>query len=266
MAAPTTDNSANPDILQGGQGVGSPAGRSDHRGSASGAARSILRRRVLPGGRAVVGSFIVALAAVLTFYAYSRGAHTPSQQYVVALRDLAPGDRISATDVGLVALNLPDAGVRHQVFGSPSTVIGASVLAPISDGALIQASEIVGRGGAVGSREISLDIDRSRAVGGTLKPGEYVDVLGTFGQGSDSYTSVIVPHVEVLTVAADGGDLGGATTELIVFAVDDGVSAEALANAAIAAQITLIRAAEQPAGAPNTTVPTYHPPSGLGGP
>src|SRR5581483_5480586 len=59
-----------------------------------------------------------------------------------------------------------------------------------------------------GTRELSVSVDRSRAVGGTLKPGEFVDVLSTFGQGANSSTVVMVPHVEVLSIAPSPGESG----------------------------------------------------------
>ena len=227
----------------------------------------IRRRRTLPGGRAVVGAFLIALAAVLVFWSYGRATQTPHQLYVVATHDLRPGDRISPGDLTVVALDLPDAAVRRQVFGSPAELLsaGATVIAPVNAGALVEASEVVGRGGLPGTREMSLDIDRSRAVGGTLKPGEFVDVLATFGSGTNAYTAVVVPHIEILTNVADAAGSGG-TTDLIVFAVPDGSSAEALADATVAAQITLVRSATQPADAPVTTVPPYQPPSANRGP
>jgi Flp pilus assembly protein CpaB len=220
--------------------------------------RVIARRRTLPGGRAVAGGFLIALAAVLAFWGYSRSTRAPRQLYVVATHDLSPGERLTAGDLTVVALDIPDAGVRRQVFGSPAALLdaNASVIAPIGSGSLVEASDVVGRGGPPGTRELSIDLDRSRAVGGTLKPGEFVDILATIGSGAGATTSTVVPHVEVLTVSGDASGSGG-TTELFVFAVPDGVSAEALADVNIAAQITLVRSAEQPAGAPVTTVPPY---------
>jgi Flp pilus assembly protein CpaB len=219
---------------------------------ADGADRAIGRRRTLPRGRAVVGGFLIALAAVVTFWAYSGANRAPRQWYVVAARALVPGTRIGPQDVRAVALNVPDAAARAQLFGSPAAVIGTSVLAPVPPGALIEANAVVGRAGAPGTSEISVNIDRSRAVGGTLKPGEFVDILSTFGQGASSSTVVMVPHVEVLAVAS--GDSG---SEVIVLAAPDGTAAEAIADAENATQLTLVRAAEQLPGAPVTTVPPF---------
>jgi len=214
----------------------------------------VLRRRSLPRGRAVVGGFLISTAAVVTFWAYSGANHVPRQLYVVAARALTPDTRIAVGDVRVVALDVPDAGVRAQLFGSPGQLIGASVLAPVPSGALIEASEVVGRAGAPGTREISVSVDRSRAVGGTLKPSEFVDILSTLGQGVGSSTVVMAPHVEVLSVTDGGGDTG---TQIIVLAAPDGTTAEAIADAAIATQLTLVRSAEQQPGSVVTTVAPF---------
>jgi Flp pilus assembly protein CpaB len=217
-----------------------------------GTARAFGRRRTLPRGRAVVGGFLIAVAAVVTFWAYSGASRAPRQWYVVAAHALVPGTRIGPADVRAVALDVPDAGARAQLFGSAAAVIGASVLAPVPAGALVETSAVVGRAGAPGTSEISVSLDRSHAVGGTLKPGEFVDVLSTFGQGASSSTVVMVPHVEVIATAF--GDSG---TDVIVLAAPDGNAAEAIADAENATQLTLVRAAEQLPGTPVTTVPPF---------
>lgn len=219
-----------------------------------GDARALARRRGLPRGRAVVGGFLIAVAAVVTFWAYSGANHVPRQWYVVAARSLVPGARIGPADVRVVALDVPDAGVRDHLFGATQQLIGASVLAPIPSGALVEASDVVGRAGSPGTRELSVSVDRSRAVGGTLKPGEFVDVLSTFGQGASSSTVVMVPHVEVLSVAASGGE---SATQVVVLAAPDATSAEAITDAAIATELTLVRSAEQQPGSAVTTPPPF---------
>ena len=125
------------------------------------------------------------------------------------------------------------------------------MVSPVVAGALIEASEVVGRGGPPGSAELSLDIGRSRAVGGSLKRGEFVDVLATFGSGGGSYTTTIASHIEILQATPDASSVSG-STELFVFAVPDGGTAEALANADVAAQVTLVRSVERSSTTPTT--------------
>jgi hypothetical protein len=242
---------------------GGPARRT--RPTANGAAgtgdrtpeRRLERRRSLPGGRAIVGGLLIALAAVIVFAAYTSATARPRQLYVVATHAIAPDSRLTTADVRLVPLDLPDPAVRAQVFGSTAPLVGASVLAPIASGALVEASAVVGRGGAVGTSEVSIDIDRARAVAGTLKVDEYVDLLGTFGTGPDAYTTVMVPHLRIIAISDVSSSLGDARTQLITFAAPSEVAAEAIADASVAAQMTLVRSAET--DAPQTT-PIYRAP------
>jgi len=227
--------------------------------------RTITRRRNLPGGRAVFGGFLIAVAAVGIFAAYSSATARPRQHYVVAAHALTPGSRLSLADLRIVALDLPDPSVRAQVFASPSDLLGAGVVAPIASGSLIQASEVVGRAGAVGTREVSMSIDRSRAIAGTLKAGEYVDVLGTFGNGADAYTVVMLAHVQVIAIANQSSSLGDTHSQLITFAAPTETAAEAIADANVAAQVTLVRSAESTADStPSPPAPAYRAPSGRG--
>jgi Flp pilus assembly protein CpaB len=148
------------------------------------------------------------------------------------------------------------------VFNLPQALIGASTLAPLGPGALIEASAVVGRGGETGTREVSLELDRARAVAGTLKSGEYVDVLGTFGTGADAYTTVMVGHLQVVSITNVSSSLGDSRGQLITFAALTETDAEAIADAAVAAQVTLVRSAETGPGnpAPTPASPSYRAP------
>ena len=57
----------------------------------NGGGRPLRRRRALPGGRAVVGGFLIALAAVGIFAAYTGATSDGRQRFVVARNDL-PSD------------------------------------------------------------------------------------------------------------------------------------------------------------------------------
>jgi Flp pilus assembly protein CpaB len=264
-------------VVEGAATTGRPNGRSTDIGAPAARPRleptapperPLLRRRTLPGGRAVVGGLLIAAAIVTVFISYTAATRQPRQLYVVASHLVPAGTRLNESDLRLVPLNLPDAGVRQQVFSSPALLVGATVIAPLASGALIEASAVVGRGGPPGTREVSISVDRARAVAGTLKAGEYVDLLGTFGTGADAYTTEMVPHLRVIALTSQSSALGDQRTQLITFAAPTDVAAEAIADAAIAAQVTLVRSAESPGrsdGGPDPTVapaPAYRAPGG----
>src|SRR4051794_21908661 len=96
-------------------------------------AHVIAPRRGLPSGRAVVGGFLVALAAVGIFAAYSGAQRRSRTFYVVAAHDVAPGTRLSAADLSLTAIDLPVATRRHPFRGAPDGE-GSLGVGPIARG------------------------------------------------------------------------------------------------------------------------------------
>src|SRR5688500_15969628 len=81
-------------------------------------ARSVRRRRGLPGSRAVVGGLLVATAAVGLFAAASTSGQGPRQTYVVARHELNAGTRLAATDLELVPMELAPS-LRARAFSTP---------------------------------------------------------------------------------------------------------------------------------------------------
>jgi Flp pilus assembly protein CpaB len=206
--------------------------------------RSVRRRRGLPGSRAVVGGLLVAAAAVGLFGAASRNSGGPQHSYVVARHDLAAGARLQAADLGLVPMELgPD--LQARVFNSTQPLLGATLVAPLGAGELVQASAVVARRGDAASRELSFTLDRGR-VGAGIKEGERADLLATYGTGNDAFTVVVVRQALLVGIdrpRTSAGDNGPAT---ITVSVDDPNDAVALAHAIQLGKITLVRATGAP--------------------
>lgn len=221
--------------------------------------RTVHRRRSLPSGRAVVGGFLIALSAVGLFSAYSRAAAGPTTLFVVARHDVPIGTRLTSADLTRLAMELPDA-VAAGVFRNPATVTGATTVGPIRRGDLIQAGDVVRKRSGAGELEVSFAIDSSRAVAGTLQPGERIDVLATFGgAGGDSYTSVVVSQARVLEVRADRAPLAGQATAVLRVAVATPDEALALTHAVNAGDVTVVRTTG--AAAAGSVGQTYRAPS-----
>ena len=213
-----------------------------------------LRRPGGLGGRAVVGGFLVAAAAVGIFAAYARATGGPSTSYVVARADLPVGKRLEAVDVGLAPMALPDE-LRARAFDDPGVLVGTTLLAPLAKDELVQASHVVRAGGDAGTTEVSLPLDASRGVGGRLKPGERVDVLSTFGTGADAYTRVMARRALVVRSEVGPGALGEGNTLVVTLAVATPVEALAVSHAAYAGQVTLVRGGDTASPGPEVYRP-----------
>jgi Flp pilus assembly protein CpaB len=203
--------------------------------------RLVRRRRPLPSGRAVFGGFLVAVAAVGTFAA-AGGGEDRRVAYVVARGDLAVGHRLKADDLATARLDVPDF-VRARAFRSTADLVGAVVVGPVARGELLQASAVVR--GEVGGRQVSFPVDGARAVDGTLQPGEAVDVLVTYGTGEQASTAVVARRARVVRLRRPSGTLSDGRNVVVTLSVDNDDQASALAHAASAGTVTLVRVGQE---------------------
>ncbi len=221
----------------------------DTGGSAAPRPRPLRRRRSLPNGRAVVGGFLVAVAAVGVFAAYVSATAPPVTGYAVAARDLAPGDRIDATAFMLVPIDLPDAQ-RARAYDEVVPLLDTTVVEPLVAGELVQEGAVVPTRADAGVRTVSFAVEASRAVAGRLQAGERVDVLATFGSGSDACTYVVAADVALVSVGQASDSLvaeGAITVSVALSSADDEL---AVAHAAGAGTVTLARTTGASTGAP----------------
>jgi Flp pilus assembly protein CpaB len=202
-------------------------------------ARTVRRRRGLPTGRAVVGGFLVAASAVAVFAAYANASAVPSASYVIAKRPVSVGQRITAAELGVVALDLP-AAQRGRAFTDVGVVAGAVALGPIAPGELIQAASVAKPDGDRGSAQISFPVEGASALGGQLKPGEQVDVIVTYGSGDGAIVSTIARGALLVRVETGSDRLGSSGAVTVVVAVDPG-ALEDIAKASAAGRLTVAR-------------------------
>ena len=215
--------------------------------------RTVRRRRGLPGSRAVVGGLLVAAAAVGLFAAASSSAGGPQRSYVVARHELAAGTRLQLSDLELAPMELAPPA-RARAFDSAQALVGATLVAPLGPGELVQASAVVARKGDAASRELSFTLERGR-LGSGIKQGERADLLATYGTGTDASTIVVVRQALLVAIERPRTSTGENGPATVTVAVDDPADALALAHAVQLGKVTLVRATGAPplAGVP----PTY---------
>lgn len=201
--------------------------------------RPVARRRTLPGGRAVLGGFLVAASAAGVFGAWTSASSGPSASYVVVTGEVAPGEQLSRSDLSLVALDLPTAQ-RRMAFTDISVLVGATALSPLADGQLVQSSEVAKPLGAPERAQISLRVEPGAAVGGDLRPGELVDVIVTYTAGGEPETSTISHGALVVKMVSDEQRVGAGGSIVVVLAVRPD-ELEPIASAAAAGHVTIAR-------------------------
>lgn len=215
----------------------------DGRGKASGQARPLRVHRGLPNGRAVVGGLLIAVAAVGTFAAYTAATADHRVGYVVARQSLTVGERVVAADLTVAPMTLSPQIASRWAFRNPSGLVGTIVVAPLAAGELVEASDLVTGTGAPGQEEMSFAISASDALDGTLSPGDRVNVLATYGSGSQAQTVTVMTNAPVLAQTAGASGLGanGNGDETLTLGISGPTQSLALAHAVTTGQVIVVR-------------------------
>lgn len=193
-------------------------------------APAVTRRRGLPGGRAVVGAFLVTLAAVGVFAAYLDATAAPTTAWVTVARDLSPGEVVAPADLAPVLLELPPAQAT-TAFTDLDDVAGKVVISPLHAGELVGRGDVRRPADVAGSSSLTFSLPSSRALAGRLAPGDHVDVVAT----SDGTTRFVALDLPLVDVAVDGSE----TTVTVALAEPDTVLA--VAHAVDTADVSLAR-------------------------
>jgi hypothetical protein len=197
----------------------------------------VTRRRGLPSGRAVVGGFLIALAALGVFVAYQGAARHATTQYAVVAHDVAPGSILTAADLETAGMELPNE-LAGRAFTDPSALVGKVTLGPLTDGELVQRSAVVAPAQAGSAYQVSLPIDRSRALAGGLVAGEVVDVLVTYA----SETIVVSRGATVVRSDSGGrGTIGSGGETVLVLAVRSPDEVLAITHGSQVGKVTVVR-------------------------
>jgi Flp pilus assembly protein CpaB len=203
--------------------------------------RVIGPRRARVNGRALLGGFLVAASCVGLFAGYTEARADHRLAYVVAARQITPGTTITASDLTTERMLLPSALAENDAFRTPGILVGAEAVAPLRAGELVQASDVVAGSAGLYPQEISFSLDPSRALDGSLAPGETVAVLATYGSGQQAVSQVVVPFARILSVDPGAESLGTRGAETITLGLFRPGDALALTNAVDAGQLELVR-------------------------
>lgn len=205
-------------------------------------ARTITRSRPLPGSRAVVGGLLVAASAVGVFAAHGAADAGPADAYVVVARDLAPGQVVTASDLELVAIDLP-AAQRSRSFTDVGVLVGTVAVGGMKEGQLVQSTDVTEVAGAGELAQISVAVEGGAAMNGDrryLRAGERVAVILTTDRGGEVRTETVAADALVVDVLLPERGLGASGAITVVLGVPPD-ELEAVAGAAASGTITLAR-------------------------
>ncbi len=213
-------------------GSGPPAGE----GSSG---RTLRPRRGLPGGRAVVGGLLVAVAAVGIFAAVSGAGQGPSTRYYVAARDVSAGTTLTEADLEAVAIEVPER-MEGRVFSDPSALIGAIAVGPLSEGELIQAGGLA-TGEDAEIPTFSVAVGKADANAGELSRGDYVQVFATYGTDTAGTTVALSSEARIISISAEDESLAAAGQVVVRLQVPSAEERSAIINATVTGRLSLVR-------------------------
>jgi Flp pilus assembly protein CpaB len=189
----------------------------------------------------VLGGLLVTVALLGTWWTATSASRPPTTTYLVAAHDVAPGERIQRDDLALVVTDLAPS-VRRRSFTEPSAVVGKVALAPLTSGELVQSGSVSDASSSPPAREVSFVVDGDWAAGGSLRAGDRIDLLATYGDGEGSQTVRVLAGALLRRVASSGGDgLGSPARQVLTVALTDPEAMKATVNAARAATVTVVR-------------------------
>jgi pilus assembly protein CpaB len=191
----------------------------------------------------VLGGLLVAVAGVGVFAAYAGAQQSPARQVVVAAVDLPAGHRLTADDLRLEAADLP-ATTLASTHASVESLIGSVTLAPLGADEIVQGSAVRSPDLAVEpAHEVSFPVERDRAVDGDLRPGERVDLLATYGTGTDAYTAVLARGATVTALdSSSRSTLTSGRSLVLTVALGSADQVLDIAHASQVASLTVVRA------------------------
>lgn len=200
----------------------------------------------MKGKLLAAGAF--GLCTIASLYAYTaalrREASGGDQMAaLVALRDIEAGAKLGKPDIGVRAI--PAAYVHPDAVAERDAerAVGRAAKNPLRAGQVLLWHDLVAKTPArmplasrvpKGQRALTLPVDVSSSLGGALRAGDRVDLLGTFSRSSDAdrATVTLLQNVPVLAAgeeAPEGGTLDHITVgldleeaELVTFALARG--------------------------------------------
>ena len=156
----------------------------------------------------------------------------------VADRPLVAGSPVSASDVRFVSIDSDFGAIDSMITEAAMASFDGWILqGAVAEGDLLSPSVLIEPRAPDGFRSMSVPVAMEHAAGGTLVPGDRIDVVSVI----DGEAVYVVVGIEVLGVSQDeGGSLGSLNRYHLVVAVDSD-QALALAEAIDSGSLEVIR-------------------------
>jgi len=216
----------------------------EHADAKTPATRTILPRRNLPNGRALMGALLISIAAVGAYATATSGTDGPTTRYLVITSPVDAGQPVSLSGVSLEAMDLP-ADVAGSVLNSTDELDGATALRDLRPGEILYSDDLLAAptidGSPIGSvHELSFPVPLDRTPGGLVR-GDRVTVLSTLRVADTPTTMVAIEDAIVLSFDSRSDQLGSMGTGVLTLAIGDAGKVVSTAHLSQQGELTIIR-------------------------
>ena len=188
--------------------------------------------------RVLVGAFLVLCSVAGVLAVVSASNHT--DRLWVYQSDLAPGSQVTADDVELAAVKVPN---PETYLASSRSPVGLVTTGAVQAGELVTVGSVIGEAGAPATRLVTLPVERHHLPLDLVR-GEVVDVYevarGASGEPVGS-PRLVLPEVTVADVDDADSRFGGSSLELGVALSVQANDVAKLVAAEADGTITLVR-------------------------
>jgi len=201
--------------------------------------RSITPRRSLPTGRALVGAFLVTVAALGAFALSADHDGEPTTRYLVTTRAIDVGEQVTAADVRFESMILSDE-LADRSLNSMNGLEGATVLRSFRTGELIDVADVIPAitKATIGEtlHEVTFGVPLDRTPDSVV-PGDRVTVLAT----TDGLTRLTVEDAILLEIDRQPDQIGPSGRGTLTLAIDRPETVMDIVHLTQIADITIVR-------------------------
>ena len=194
----------------------------------------------MPGIRAVAGGALVALAMLGVLVAPGE-AETTLDEYLVATEDIAPGTPMADAPVAAMAMQVP-AVVGDRAVRSPGDLDDTTSRTTMPRGSIVLVDDLRHSPTAdLDGPEVTVTVAVDRALGGTVRVGDAVDLVATYGSGTEGFSRLAGAGAVVLDAQTSASSLGTDATAVLVLRLGRHDDVLPVVHAARADALSLVR-------------------------
>jgi hypothetical protein len=155
-----------------------------------------------------VAGGVLVTCAMLGVLVAPGGAEEARRQYLVTTIDLAPGEQLDPTTLQPLSMDLPPTVARHALT-AVSDGDGLTARVAVPAGSVLHADQLRETPTDVTpGPEVTIAVPVRRALGGELAVGDVLDVIATYGSGTEGFSQLIAAGVIVTRIVPAEDTLG----------------------------------------------------------